>query len=59
MPVLEDGMQFEKLTCQHANKLVLAVNCLVKEATTTNGKVVRCCSVRSVSHMNGAVTVYF
>lgn len=47
MPVLEDGKQFEKLTCQYAIKPMSAVNCLVKEATLTDGKVVRWRSVRS------------
>lgn len=43
---------------QHAIRFALAVNCLVEEATWTDGEVVRCEGVKSASHVNGAVAVF-
>ncbi len=47
MPMVEGGVDFEKLTRRHAIKLVPAVNCSVEEATLAVSETVGYGSVKS------------
>ena len=58
MPVVEGGVEFERLTRRHAVKLVPGVNCSVEEASLAVGEVVGCGSVKSASRMNGAIVIF-
>ena len=58
MPVVEGGVEFERLTRRHAVKLIPAVQCSVEEATLAVGQVVGCGSVKSASRMNGAIVIF-
>lgn len=58
VPFVQVEMGFEKLTPQHAVKLVLAVRCLVEEASFAVGEVLGYGSMKSASCINGATIIF-
>ena len=58
MPVVSGHADFEKLTRQHAIKVVANIGVSVEEVSLAVGEVVGCQSVKSASRMNGAIVLF-